>query len=327
MTGLHPTRSTAAHLLLLGVVLVWGATFVLIKDALSDVSPLLFNFLRMGLAALLLTLLYRRHLRRLSREGWGLGVLAGMFLAAGYQLQTTGLARTTPSRSAFLTGLVVVFVPFLSLSPRLRSPGALRPAPVAFLGAAIGFAGLALLAIPAVEPLALRSFRSIGAGELLTIGCAFAFALHLLTLAHASLRVAFQALAAVQISTAAVIMAMCLPVFEPHPHFELSRRFLLAWLIAALLATAAAFSIQSWAQGFLPASHTALILALEPVFAAATSFLILGERLHGRSLAGAALVLAAIAISELFPASGLQATAHEAVPLRKAATIEASLLK
>jgi drug/metabolite transporter (DMT)-like permease len=305
------SRSTLAHVLLLAVVFVWGATFVFIKDALNDVSPLLFNLLRMALAALVLLAIYGRSLRTLSRSGWMMGLLAGVFLAAGYQFQTAGLRLTTPSRSAFLTGLVVVFVPFLSLSKRLRVPGAPRPTLTAFVGAALGFGGLALLAVPPGAPWALAS---IGPGEVLTIACAFAFALHLLCLAHGSLRVPYQALAAVQISVAALLMAMTLPVFERHPFLHATPRFFLAWLIAALLATAAAFSIQSWAQGFLPASHTALILALEPVFAAATSFVVLGERLHGRALLGAGLVLAAIAVSELFPSAGVQPTAHEAVP-------------
>ncbi len=304
-------RETLAHLLLLIVVLVWGTTFVLVKAALATVSPLLFNLLRMVLAASVLLLAYRRFLRDLPPKAWRVGMLAGVLLAVGYQLQTSGLRLTTPSRSAFLTGMVVIFVPFLSLTSRLRAPGAGRPGVGAFIGAAIGFAGLTLLAVPAGQPWALAS---VSTGDLLTVGCAFAFALHLLTLAHGSLHVPFQALATVQIGTAALVMAATLPLFEPHPLFHATPAFFCAWLIAALLATAAAFSIQSWAQGFLPASHTALILALEPVFAAGTSFLVLGERLRGRALAGGALVLLAIAISELFPSGGVQPSAHEAAP-------------
>ncbi len=305
-------RETQAHLLLLAVVLVWGTTFVLIKSALADVSPLLFNLLRMALAALALLALYRRHLRGLPRRAWNVSLLAGVLLATGYQFQTAGLRLTTPSRSAFLTGMVVLFVPFLSLARVLRAPGASRPGAAAFLGAAVGFAGLALLAVPSGQPFA---FNSVSRGDALTVACAFAFALHLLTLAHGSRYVPFQALAVIQISTAAVVMAISLPVFEPHPFFHAGPRFFLAWLVAALLATAAAFSIQSWAQAFLPASHTALIFSLEPVFAAATSYLVFGERLRGRSLLGAALVLLAILLSELFPSGGVQPTTHDAAPL------------
>lgn len=310
-------RETLAHLLLFFTVLVWGSTFVFVKQALADVSPLLFNLLRMLLATAVLAAVYARYLRGLPAAAWRVGILAGVLLAAGYQFQTAGLRLTTASKSAFLTGMVVVFVPFLSLTQRLRAPGAGRPGFGAFTGAALGFAGLALLAVPANQPWSMAAFGSISLGDLLTVVCAFAFALHLLTLAHGSQHVPFQALATVQIGTAAVVMALTLPIFEPHPFFHFTWPLLLAWLVAGLLATAAAFSIQSWAQGFLPASHTALIFALEPVVAAGTSFLLLGERLRGRALAGAVLVLAAIVVSELFPSGGVQPTAHEAAPLSK----------
>ncbi len=302
-------RDTLATLLLTLVALVWGSTFVLIKAALADVSPLLFNLLRMALAAAVLLLVYRRSLRGLTPEAWRACALTGVLLAAGYQFQTAGLGSTTPSVSAFLTGTVVLFVPLFSLSPRLRAPGTARPGVGAFGGAALGFAGLLLLAVPPDQPWAVHAF---GRGELLTLACAFAFALHLLAIARASCFVPFQALAAVQIGTAALVIGATLPLFEPHPFLHASPRFLLAWLVAALLATAGAFSVQSWAQGFLPASRIALIFTLEPVFAAATSFLLLHERLRGRALAGAALVLAALLVSELFSSGGVPPTAHEA---------------
>jgi drug/metabolite transporter (DMT)-like permease len=302
-------RNLWAHLLLLAVVFVWGTTFVLIKAALADVSPLLFNLLRMALAALVMLALYHRRLRGLARSQWLPGVIAGVFLAAGYQFQTAGLRLTTPSNSAFLTGMVVVFVPFLSLTRRLRAPGTPRPGLGAFAGAALGLAGLTLLAVPTGP---LWDLASIQRGDWLTLCCAFAFSLHLLTLGHSASRVPFQVLAPLQIATAAVVMLVTLPLFEPHPFLHATPVFFAAWLIAALLSTAAAFAIQSWAQAFLPASHTALLLALEPVFAAATSWLVLGEGLHGRPLAGAALVLSAIVLSELFPSGGVQPSAHEA---------------
>jgi drug/metabolite transporter (DMT)-like permease len=304
-------RNALAHLLLLAVVFVWGTTFVLIKAALADVSPLLFNLLRMALAALVMLALYHRRLRRLSRSQLLPGVVAGIFLAAGYQFQTAGLRLTTPSKSAFLTGMVVVFVPFLSLTRRLRAPGAARPGVGAFAGAALGLAGLTMLAVPSGP---LLDLASIERGDWLTLCCAFAFSLHLLTLGHSASRVPFQVLAPVQIATAAVVLLVTLPLFEPHPFLHARPVFFAAWLIAALLSTAAAFAIQSWAQSFLPASHTALLLALEPVFAAATSWLVLGQGLHGRPLAGAALVLSAIVLSELFPSGGVQPSAHEAAP-------------
>ena len=93
-----------AHLLLLATVFVWGATFVLVKGALSDASPLLFNLMRMALATLALVAINFRRLRHVTRKQLGAGAVAGVFLAAGYQFQTMGLTQTTPAKSAFLTG-------------------------------------------------------------------------------------------------------------------------------------------------------------------------------------------------------------------------------
>jgi drug/metabolite transporter (DMT)-like permease len=108
-------------------------------------------------------------------------------------------------------------------------------------------------------------------------------------------------------------MAISMPLLE-HPWIHWSLRLLVALLVTAVLATAAAFTVQSWAQKLLPATHTALILALEPVFAWLTSFLFFGERLGSRSATGALLILAGIALTELIPAP-VQPTSHEGVPL------------
>ena len=116
-----------AHGLLLGTVLVWGSTFVLVKQALADASPLVFNLMRFALATVALAAINWRHLRGMTAAQWRAGAQAGVFLAGGYQLQTLGLARTTAARSAFVTGLVVVFVPALTLVHRFRPAGSPRP--------------------------------------------------------------------------------------------------------------------------------------------------------------------------------------------------------
>ena len=307
--------ATLAHLLLLAVVVVWGATFVLIKSALADASPLLFVLLRMTIAAFLLALVYRRELTRISRRALASGAVVGVCLGAGYALQTSGLRLTTPSKSALLTGLVVVIVPLLSLIPAVRAPGAHRPRWTAGAGALLAFAGVLLLtmpAIPAGERLNAASlFIGFGRGELLTLGCAVAYALHMLAISHAAARVHYTHLAVLQVGFAALTLALVLPFFEPHPFLRPTAAVLVALGIAAVLATAAAFTIQSWAQQYLPATHTAVILTLEPVFACLTSFLFLGERLGVSSGFGALLILAGIALAELWPQS-MQPTAHEA---------------
>jgi drug/metabolite transporter (DMT)-like permease len=296
----RPSPSTLAHLLLLAVVFVWGSTFVLVKDALQDASPLLFNLLRMSLAFVALVLINHRQLRRISRKALFSGFLVGLFLAAGYQFQTAGLARTTPAKSAFITGLVVVFVPILTLVPVLRSPNTPAPRWTTALGALLAFSGLLLLTTP--NGTSFRTlFVSISLGDLLTLVCAIAFAGHLLALAHTSNQVPIAQLATLQIGVAALVMAITLPL-GGRPHLSPTPRLFLALAITSLLATAAAFTIQSWAQQHLPATHTAVLLTLEPVFACLTSFLVLHEKLGRRSLVGAALILTGIGTIELLAA-------------------------
>ncbi len=296
----QPSPTTLAHLLLLAVVFVWGATFVLVKDALQDASPLLFNLLRMSLAFVALAAINHRQLRRISRKALYSGFIVGLFLAAGYQFQTAGLALTTPAKSAFITGLVVVFVPIFTLVPALRSANTPPPRWTTALGVLLAFTGLLLLTTPAGTTFR-NLFVSISLGDLLTLICAIAFAGHLFALAHTSSQVPVAQLATIQIGVAALVMAITLP-FGGTPHLSPTPRLFIALAITSLLATAAAFTIQSWAQQHLPATHTAVLLTLEPVFACVTSFLILHEHLGHRSLLGAALILAGIATIELLSA-------------------------
>lgn len=308
------TSSTLAHILLLGVVMLWGATFVLVKDALRDITPLLFNLLRMTLAFLCLAVVYRRQWVRLTPRAWASGAVVGVCLAAGYQFQTAGLALTSPSKSAFITGLVVVLVPLLCALPGLRPASSHRPGWNALLGALMAFAGIVFLTTPAHTQWS-RLFASLNLGDILSLGCAVGFAFHVLALAHTSPRVNFAALAMLQLGFCAVAMAITLPLFE-HPHLVPTVRLAVALAVAALLATAVAFSVQTYAQQHLPPTHTALLIAMEPVFASLTAWLVLHETLGTRGGAGAALVLAGILVTEIFPLrSNLPEpphTAHEA---------------
>lgn len=287
-----------AQLLLLAIVLVWGVTFVLVKSALANCSPLLFNLLRMAFASLALAIVNRKHLRLLNPAMYKAGALAGLFLAIGYQFQTLGLARTTPARSAFVTGLVVVFVPALTLVPGLRPNSAKRPGMATALGAVLAFVGLLLLTTPAGT--ATRDLLSaIGTGDLLTLVCAAAFAAHLITLSKVARDLPAGLLATVQITACTLAMLLTLPLERPHASF--TPRLLLTLAICSLFATAAAFTIQSYAQKTLPPTQTVILLALEPAFAWLTGVLVLHDTLSSRSFTGAILILSAIVAIELLP--------------------------
>ncbi len=311
-----------AYLLMLFVVAVWGSTFVVIKSALADSTPAAFNLVRMSLAFGLLAVAYHRSWRGIRRSHLAAGAVVGFFLAMGYQFQTIGLVRTTPSKSAFITGLVVVLVPLFSSVPALRPPSARPPRWNAYAGAALAFAGILLLTAPASVQARgheaalggivamLPDFSSINFGDVLTFGCAIGFAFHCIALGHVSPRISFQPLALLQVGFCTLFMAVSLPLIE-HPQIHFTPRLLVALGIASALATAAAFSIQSWAQAILPSTHIALLLTMEPVFAWIASFLFTGERLGMRPAVGALLILSGIALTELVPQPHVP-SAHEA---------------
>ena len=284
------SRSLKAHLLLVLVTLVWGVTFVQIKDALRDISPLLFNAVRMALAGAALALIFRKNLR-MNRAALRCGIWMGTLLWMGYEFQTTGLVLTTPSKSAFLTGVSVVLVPvFLALLWRRQVNRWTS------LGVLVAFAGLYLLTVPNSSSGSLLS--GINRGDALTLGCAVAFAFQIIFMGRAMRVHGFEQIASLQACVAAVLMALTVPLLEK-PHVVWSPRVLLAILVTGLLATAAAFTIQAWAQQFTPPTHTALIFVLEPVFAWASSYLLLGERLGRRASLGALLIIAGVLLSEL----------------------------
>ena len=300
------SRSLKAHLLLVLITLIWGATFVVIKNALADISPLFFNAVRMSLAAGTLALIFHRDLRRLSSGSLGYGVLIGTLLGIGNELQTSGLKYTMPSKSAFLTGVAVVLVPvFLALFwKRTISRWST-------LGVVMAFVGLYLLTVPASG----LNLQSMNHGDLLTLSAALVFAFHIIYLGHAAQVHRWRQIAVVQTATAAVLMIIAVPLAEK-VYVLWSPRVIFAIMITGFLSLALAFSVQAWAQQFTPSTHTALIFSLEPVFAWLTSFLFLGERLGGRAAIGALLILAGVVISEEKGAAESMAVApdHAGVP-------------
>jgi drug/metabolite transporter (DMT)-like permease len=305
------SRSLKAHILLVLVTLVWGGTFVMIKEALCDASPLLFNAVRMTVAASALLIVYRRHIARLTRPAAFAGLMVGVFLWIGYEFQTTGLLYTTASKSGFLTGFSVLLVPvFLAIGWK-RAVNRWT-----MLGVLVALFGLYLMTVPATAGGAsgasavsawgnlIPSFglEGINRGDVLTIGCAIMFAFQIIFMGRAMQRYPFEQVATLQATTAAVLMIFTVPLAE-NAFLVWSPRVIWAILITALLGTSAAFTIQAWAQQFTPPTHTALIFLMEPVFAWLTSYLVLGERLGIRAGVGAFLILGGILVSELKGAS------------------------
>ena len=281
-------RRRAEAALLLNTV-VWGATFVLVKAALVDVTPLLFLALRFSLATGALLALFRGS--RGVPFTWktaAAGALAGVFLFSGYLFQTLGLQLTTAPRSAFITGLTSVMVPLLAALVYRNRPQVSEVA-----GVLVATAGLALMTIQ-------QAAGSVSRGDLLTFFCAIGFAAHIVTLGHFSEYMHFQLLSIAQVGAAAVL-ALSLFWWAETPHVRWRSAVICAILVTGLLATALAFTIQAWAQQYTTSTRTGLIDMLEPVFAWITSYCIAGEGPSGRAAAGAALILSGVVLVELKP--------------------------
>ncbi len=273
-----------ASLALVAAALLFGSTFLVVQDAVESAEPLPFLAVRFAIgAAVLLPLALRRGTADLRTPGLlRAGALAGLALTAGYVLQTVGLQYTTSSVSAFLTYLLVVFVPLIVAGTTRRLPPWQT---VVGVGLAVG--GLALLGGgPDV---------GTGRGELLTLACALAFAVHLLALADAAPRLPVAALSTVQFAVVAGVLVV--PGLLTGG-YALERGALAAAAYTGVATTGLALGLQAWGQRRVSATRAALILMLEPVSAAVLGFAT-GERLGAAGGAGALLILAGILLSEL----------------------------
>jgi drug/metabolite transporter (DMT)-like permease len=280
-------------LALAAIALVWGSTFVLVKSALDDISTMLFLAIRFSLATLALALIYTARGRSWRSGGLGPGAAVGVFLFIGYLLQTLGLRWTTPAKSGFITSMYIVVVPLLSAAVYRKAPGLWE-----WTGVTLATAGLGLLTLDTT------SF-SMGTGDILTAGCAIAFAVHILLVGHYSRRMPSDWLALLQVGASAVLAAGTFWAWE-QPLIRWSMPVIAALLITSILATAVAFWVQTWAQQYTTATRAALLFAMEPVFAWITSFIFAGERLTVHAIAGAICILLGILLVELKPATTRQ---------------------
>jgi drug/metabolite transporter (DMT)-like permease len=260
----------------------FGTTFVVVQDAVERADPLPFLATRFLIAGAVLAVLGRR--RPGTPGELRHGVAAGAALLVGYVLQTIGLQYTTPSTSAFITYLLVVFVPLLSFVLLGR-----RPHSLTLVGLVLAVAGLVLLTGGADA--------TFGRGEVLTLGCAVAFAAHIVILGETAGRHDPIRLTCVQVTTVGVA---CLAASLVAGNVALPGSALAAAAFTGVFATALAFFAMVWAQRVVSPSRAALILLLEPVFAALLAWAA-GDGLPATTALGGLLILAAVVVAEVLP--------------------------
>ncbi len=275
-----PQPHWAAIALLFLVATAWGATFTVVKDVLADIAPEPFIFLRFTLAGVVLAAMARF---RLPRSTWRPGLILGALVFIGYWCQTRGLMVISPSRSAFLTGIYVVMVPFCDrLLYRTRIDAS------AWLGSILAVAGTTML-IGGID--ARPSW-----GDALTLICAVCFAMHVVLSAKYAVEAPALPLAAVQVLVVGLAAApLCL--FTPAPRITANVVFVIVF--TAVVTTALAFVALMWGQARVTATEAAVMLAFEPVSASLTSIILGHEPLTLLFVAGGAIILAAMIVSQV----------------------------
>ncbi len=290
-------RQLFADFALLVVSAIWGATFVMVKDAISAFPVFAFLFLRFSVATLSLLpvrpLLERRFAvlrgrqHGWERDSWLMGGILGVVLVLGYGFQTTGLQHTTPAKAGFITGLYVVIVPILTSMFTRRVPD-----PPLWIGVSLATVGLMILSLN-------RTLRP-ELGDLLVFFCAISFALHIVITGYLAPGHGPLALTLSQLATTAILSGIISRVWEwPWPAMNPS--MIVAAIFTGVFASTLAIAIQTIAQRFTSPTHTALIFSLEPVFAALFSFLLAREPITGRVVLGGTLILAGTLIAEIVP--------------------------
>jgi drug/metabolite transporter (DMT)-like permease len=271
---------------LVAIAAVYGATFLVVKDAVARLPVFDFLTWRFAIAAALLIVIRPRSLHGLGGRGARDGAVLGIVLGGAYAAQAVGLKHTPAAVSGFITGLFVVLTPVLAwllLHRRLTLVG--------WIAVLLAGCGLALITLSGI---------AISAGELITLACAVLFALHILWLGEWSPGRDAWGLTVTQLGVVATLCAVgalaTSGIAIPHRGADW-----FAILLTGVLASAVAYTVQTWAQTRLSATQTAVTLTMEPVFAASFAVALGNETLGLTAITGGALVVAGMCLIQLRP--------------------------
>jgi drug/metabolite transporter (DMT)-like permease len=268
---------------LIAVTVVWGVTFVQVKDAVEIYPLFAFLAVRFAIATVTLAVPAAGRIRGLGRSGVGAGALLGLLLAAGYALQTAGLERTTVSSTGFITGMYVVLTPVIALFLYRTRIGL-----AAWGGVALSTAGLAMLS---------GIHAGSATGDLLVLAGAAVYSLQIVLMERYAPRFDALAFTLVEMLAACVglgVVAISLgDLSTPHGWTVWG-----ALLVTGVFASALAYLVQTWAQRRTSATRTALAFTMEPVFAALFGYTLAGDRLGAFGWGGCAAIMTGIVLAE-----------------------------
>ena len=287
--------------ILLSVTLIWGATFVIIKVALQNVSPILFVTIRFSLATLLLLPFMIKVIKNMNKEVIIGGILLGLMYFLGFASQTVGLKYTSATKSGFITGSFILFTPVFQLMFEKKKPSGRN-----LLGVAFVILGLIFLSSKGSSIFDI--FHEIGSGfnigDFFTLLCAIAYAAYLVYLDIISKKQDYLPLVFLQISVTAVcglILTLFLSATNIEPaKFSFNNNVLFAFLYTAILATMLTTTLQTKYQKVVTPTKAGIIFSFEPVFAAVFAYFIINERVSHFGFLGGILIFTGLLVTELF---------------------------
>jgi len=274
-----------AEFFLFSITLIWGTTFVTTKIVLEHVSPFLYIAIRFFAASILFGALFFRQVRMLGTSAVLKGAILGLFLFIGFALQTVGLEYTTASKSAFVTGMLVVLTPLCQIIIERRMPNAGN-----VVGVILVTAGLYFLTSP--------QGAKFNIGDALTLGCALCFALYIVYLDMFTKEFNVAQLTFVQFATAAVGGGFVALAVETRS-LELNATFVGAVSYLVVMATVVALYVQTKYQKETTPTRAAIIFSVEPVIAAIFAYFVLGEKIGWLGILGGGLIMAGLIVSQL----------------------------
>ncbi len=276
--------------ILLFVAIIWGFAFVAQRIGMDHVGPFTFNGLRffLGCLSLLPIIFLQRNSPSVKTKNNLIksGIVSGIFLFLGISFQQVGLVYTTAGKAGFITGLYVIIVPFLNLLFKQD-----RTSPGTWIGAVLASVGMFLLSVT-------KNF-SMEFGDLLVFFSAICFAFHLIIIGRLSNRFNTARLSLIQCLVCSILSLLVAMVFETFILADILK-IIIPLFYGGVMSVGVAYSLQIYGQKNSPASHAAILLSLESVFAAIGGWLILNEILSGRAILGCALMLSGMLISQLY---------------------------
>ncbi|HIG50877.1 MAG TPA: DMT family transporter [Candidatus Marinimicrobia bacterium] len=274
-----------AQILLVFVTLIWGATFIMVKDALNDAGPFAFGTLRFTIAGILTLVIVNKSIFTLTKTEIIGGLICGFCLFCGYAFQNFGLMQTSASKSAFITSVSVLMVPIILYLFNIQ-----KVKMKVWFAVVLATIGLYILLDP--------RGGMMNWGDILTFGCALGFAVHIIFQGYyvkKNVRVLpfFLVQAWVVVGLSFINSLLFEPIFAIW-----SPRLISALLVTGIAATFIAILLMIWAQQILNPSETAIIFSLEPVFATVFAIIFAGEILGLWGYIGGGLIVLAVAYGE-----------------------------